>query len=308
MVVMVMVVVVVVVMVVMVMVVVVVVVMVVMVVMVVVMVVVVVVVVEVVILRCHIVAPLDPLKYCAGAVVAVVAGQVAAAAHNAFDVPLCVSNSSSSTAPCSPTHTVPWTECSGGVPLAPFNLVILCCAVAAAVIAFTWTENTGSSSSSSSSSSRQGGQLMTAVACAHFLCSPPLTRDSCAASPPPPPCGSSASCSRCSRAACAPASVIHCKYVTLCACTCLSRCGSTSSPPPPPPLPSPSTQATCSPPSWPHAGPCPPTIITARAAQYHLVLLTPSHPAAASAAHSMLWPATVSPLPALSCPSRRACL
>ncbi len=66
-------------------------------------------------------------------------------------------------APCNAhTHTVPWSECSQGVPLAPFNIVVVCCAAAAAVIAFTWTENTGSSSSSSS---RQGGQLMKAVNC-----------------------------------------------------------------------------------------------------------------------------------------------
>ena len=63
------------------------------------------------------------------------------------------------------SFTLPWNECSTGVPLAPFNLVILCCTCAAAIIAFTWTENTGTSSSSSSSSAtaRQGGQLMTAI-------------------------------------------------------------------------------------------------------------------------------------------------
>ncbi len=104
------------------------------------------------------------------AVVAVAAGQVAAAAHKALDTPLCVSshshnNISSVALPCNGgSHAVPWKECDAGVPLAPFNLVVICCTLAAAIIAFTWTENTGTSSSSSSTStSRQGGQLMTAL-------------------------------------------------------------------------------------------------------------------------------------------------
>ena len=100
------------------------------------------------------------------AVVAVASGQLADAAHVAFDAPLCVgtSNTTMTPAPCNnASHTVAWAECKQGVPLAPFNLVVICCVTAAAIITLTWTENTGASSSSSPASARQGGQLMMAV-------------------------------------------------------------------------------------------------------------------------------------------------
>ena len=103
-----------------------------------------------------------------GAVVAIAAGQVGGIAHKLSDQPLCISSSSSSSSSSSPVacdtlHTIPWSTCPEGVPLAPFNLVVLCCAAAAAVIAFTWTENTGGGGGPAATAAREGGQLMTAV-------------------------------------------------------------------------------------------------------------------------------------------------
>jgi hypothetical protein len=158
------------------------------------------------------------------AVVAVAAGQVAAAAHKLLDTPLCVSslshnNISSVAAACDGSrHTVPWSECDAGVPLAPFNLVVICCALAAAIIAFTWTENTGSSSSSTTSTtSRQGGQLMTALK--RISSTPALWKLGLVQS-------------LFEGSMCDAALLIYAKNVTLCSCTCSWRCGTTTLPPP----------------------------------------------------------------------------